>query len=92
MLFIFGNLSEQAVAACWRAFDSVGGSVPPPEDAILDGLEPWMREVLTRCGWPFGRHSRPPLRYSPTSKHSVYRWGGESRGAHRWRRKSRVSG
>ena len=45
MLFLFGNLGDQAVRACRSAFDPVGAPLVPADDgAILTGLEPWMRE------------------------------------------------
>ena len=45
MLFLFGNLGDQAVRACRSAFDPVGAPlVPADHGAILAGLEPWMRE------------------------------------------------
>lgn len=45
MLFLFGNLGDQAVRACRSAFDPAGGPlVPADHGAILAGLEPWMRE------------------------------------------------
>ena len=45
MLFLFGNLGDQAARGCRRAFDPVGGSLPSvDESTILDGLEPWIHD------------------------------------------------
>ena len=45
MLFLFGNLGDQAVRACRSAFAPIGAPlVPADHGAILAGLEPWMRE------------------------------------------------
>ena len=45
MLFLFGNLGDQAIRASRSAFDPVGDPLVPGDDgAILAGLEPWMRE------------------------------------------------
>jgi len=44
MLFLFGNLGDQAVRACRSAFEPGDSPVPADDGAILAGLEPWMRE------------------------------------------------
>ena len=45
MLFLFGNLGDQAALGCRRAFDPVGGSLPSvDESSILDGIKPWMHD------------------------------------------------
>ena len=57
--------------------------------------EKYLKAILQEQSIPFGRtHNLIALLdlLLPHGKHSVYRWEGESRGAHKWRRKSRVSG
>ena len=45
MLFLFGNLGDQAVRACRIAFEPVGAHLGLADDgAILAGLGPWMQE------------------------------------------------
>ena len=44
MLFLFGNLGDQALRACRSAFVPVGAPPAPADGAILAGLGPWMRE------------------------------------------------
>ena len=44
MLFLFGNLGDQAVRACRSAFEPGVSPVPADDGAILAGLGPWMRE------------------------------------------------
>ena len=88
MLFLFGNLGDQAVRACRSAFDPVGDPPVPADDgATLAGLEPWMREGAVPL--PASTDAETERTSLQNAYHGALFWGAVERLA-KWREAARA--